>query len=112
LAVFKQYNNAEHCLIQLDEKEQRLVFELLCKHGIKKTYRLTFEECDPVQAVYSREDALNRIVTAPKKLSDCIANFASSLEEVTLVVSKDSMKVKSHVDDSKSKFFCFLFFLF
>ncbi len=33
-AVFKQYNNVENCTIRVDDHEQRLVFELLCKHGM------------------------------------------------------------------------------
>jgi hypothetical protein len=31
--VFKQHNNVDKCTMRLDEIEQRLVFELLCKHG-------------------------------------------------------------------------------
>jgi hypothetical protein len=70
--------------------------------GIKKVYKLAFEECESLQAVYSKENCLNRIVTFPKKLIDCINNFHTQLDEISLVVAKDSVKVKSHVEDAKS----------
>src|SRR4051812_17834809 len=87
-AVFKQFNNIETCTLRLDEIEQRLSFELLCKHGIKKMYKIAFEECDSLQAVYSKDNCLNRIVGFPKKLLDCINNFHNQLEEISLVVQK------------------------
>lgn len=101
-AVFKQFNNIESCSLRLDEIEQRLSFELLCKHGIKKMYKIAFEECDSLQAVYSKENCLNRIVGFPKKLLDCINNFHNQLEEISLVVHRDVIKVKSHLDDAKA----------
>lgn len=100
-SVFKQHANVEKCIMRLDEIEQRLVFELYCKHGIRKKFTLTFEECDAVQAVYSK-DQINRLVVIPKKLVDSLNNFHTQIEEVSLIVNKDSLKFKSHADDIKS----------
>jgi len=101
-AVFRQFTNMEKCTIRLNEEEQRLTFEILCKHGIQKVYKLTFEECDSIQAIYSKEDSLNKIVSAPKKFIDSINNFHTSLDEISIVVSKESVKIKSYVDDVKA----------
>ncbi len=43
----------------------------------------------------------NRIVSVPKKLIDSFNNFHNQLDEVSLIVTKDSVKVKSYVDDPK-----------
>eukprot|EP01118_Nematostelium_gracile_P017754 TRINITY_DN768_c0_g2_i1.p1 TRINITY_DN768_c0_g2~~TRINITY_DN768_c0_g2_i1.p1 ORF type:complete len:408 (+),score=104.75 TRINITY_DN768_c0_g2_i1:103-1326(+) len=100
-AVFRQFNNIEKCSIILDENEQRLVFEVLCKHGIQKVYKLTFEECETVQAIYSKDEELNKIVCQPKKLIECINNFHNGLEEISIATTANSIIVKSYVDDSK-----------
>jgi hypothetical protein len=34
--------------------------------GIKKTYRLTFEECEALQAVYSKDNCPNKITSRPR----------------------------------------------
>eukprot|EP01114_Cavostelium_apophysatum_P005130 TRINITY_DN1579_c0_g2_i1.p1 TRINITY_DN1579_c0_g2~~TRINITY_DN1579_c0_g2_i1.p1 ORF type:complete len:409 (-),score=121.41 TRINITY_DN1579_c0_g2_i1:201-1427(-) len=102
MAVFKQYTNVERCAIRLDQDEERLIFELLCKRGIKKVYRLSYEDADALQAVYSKDAQPNRMVTIPKKLLDCLNNFHGNLEEVTLSVAQDSVHFKSHVEDSKA----------
>jgi hypothetical protein len=121
----------EKCTLRLDEVEQRLVFELLCKHGIKKLYKLAFEECEALQAVYSKDDVPNKLVgkqanpnihsinacthrmtnqshtssflATPKKILDCINNFHTQLDEISLIVAKDSVKIKSYVDDAKGE---------
>jgi hypothetical protein len=41
--------NVEQCRIKLDEVDSQLVFKLMCKHGIVKTYRLHFEESESLQ---------------------------------------------------------------
>lgn len=38
MAVFKAYNNIDTCKMVIDEIEQRLVFQLLCKHGTQVLY--------------------------------------------------------------------------
>jgi cell cycle checkpoint control protein RAD9A len=103
----------EKCTIHLDEGEQRLIFEILCKHGkisnsspyetlgIQKIYKLAVEDCDSLQAVYSKDEHLNRIVSSPKKLIDSINNFHTQLDEISLVATRESIKLKSYIDDTK-----------
>jgi len=53
LAVFKSLSTVERsvesCDINLDMEVCRLVFQLKCRHGITKTYHLTFQECESLQ---------------------------------------------------------------
>lgn len=103
--------------MRFDEDEQRLVFEILCKHGssiaetvftdsgIQKVYKLPLEDCDAVQAVYTKGDQ-NRIVSLPKKLIEAINNFHNQLDEVSMIASKDQFKLKSYIDDAKGNSCC------
>lgn len=113
-AVFHNINNAEKCTIRLDEDEQRLVFDLPCKRGIKKTSKLAFEQCEPLQAIYQKDNCGNKIVARPKQLSDNLPNFHSHLDEITICLSKDGMRIKSYTDDAKGMFsrFCVCFINF
>jgi len=87
--------------MRLDEADSRLVIELQCKMGIKKTYRLTFEECEALQAVYSKETCPNKLVSRPRLLIDIVNNFHSNLDEISFVVTEKMFKVKSYIDDEK-----------
>ena len=100
-AVFHNINNAEKCTIKMDEDEHKLIFDLPCKRGIKKRTQLAFEESEPLQAIYSKEQCGTRIVVTPKQLAENLPNFHSNLEEITIFVSKEGMKIKSYADSSK-----------
>lgn len=103
-AVFHNINNVEKCTIKIDEGEQKIIFDLPCKRGIKKCTRLVIEQSEPLQAIYSKEHCGNRIVVTPKQLSENLPNFHSALEEITLIVAKEGMKIKSYADSSKGRF--------
>lgn len=98
--------------------DPKLVFEMNCKmgksrlaflartydrlSGVKKTYKLNVEDCEPLQAVYSHENCPHKIVSRPKLLIDCIQNFAANIDEITLVLTRQWVRVKSFIDDQKS----------
>jgi len=84
-----------------DGPEARLVFELNCKLGIKKIYRLTYEESEALQAVYSH-DTPNLLVSRPRMLLDAANNFHNSLDEITLITQKGQVKLKSFMEDARS----------
>eukprot|EP00026_Physarum_polycephalum_P007222 Phypoly_transcript_07279.p1 GENE.Phypoly_transcript_07279~~Phypoly_transcript_07279.p1 ORF type:complete len:356 (+),score=36.67 Phypoly_transcript_07279:80-1069(+) len=100
-AVFHNVNSAEKCTIKMDEEEHRLIFDLPCKRSIKKRSTIAFEESEPLQAIYSKEQCGNRIVVTPKQLSENLPNFHSHLEEITILITKDGMKIKSYTDSTK-----------
>ena len=103
-AVFHNVGNVEKCTIRLSEEEQRLVFDLLCKRGIKKTSKIAFEQSEALQAIYSKENCPIKIAARPKQLVESLPNFHSHLEEISILVSKDGLHLKSHADDTKGKY--------
>ncbi|XP_009871074.1 PREDICTED: cell cycle checkpoint control protein RAD9B-like, partial [Apaloderma vittatum] len=58
LPVFRCANvlerNVEKCSIFRNINGHHITFQLLCKHGVVKTYNLTLQECDPLQAVFAK----------------------------------------------------------
>lgn len=101
LAVFRSITTVQKCTIRLDEAESRVVIELLCNLGIKKTYRLTFEECEALQAVYSKDNCPNKITSRPRLLIDVVQNFHSGLDEISFQITEKMFKVKSFIDEDK-----------
>lgn len=84
--------------------------------GIVKTHNLGFQECEALQAVYSKDLCPNRIVgnsklehrtalllvtyiLAPRVLSDVVSNFPPNLEEVTLIAEPDKARLRSYTED-------------
>ncbi|XP_068679919.1 cell cycle checkpoint control protein RAD9A-like isoform X2 [Montipora foliosa] len=103
LSVFKSMNTIERtvdqCKIDLNIKDARLIFLLFCRHGITKTYNLTFQECETLQAIFSKDMCPNFMTAQAKILNDAVYNFPNNQEEITLVVCPETFKVKNYVDD-------------
>ncbi len=108
--AFKSPQLIDTCTLHFDEPGQRLVFELTCKHGtftlarmlldltrvgVKKKFRLTTEDCQAMQAVYSKDHATSRATIRPKLLSDCVANFHTGVEEIVMVSSPSLLRFKT-----------------
>ncbi|KAJ3165800.1 cell cycle checkpoint control protein rad9a [Irineochytrium annulatum] len=103
--IFKQKTNQENvetCKIQLQSGDagDRLVVQLLCKFGVKKTHKLHYESCDATRAVYSKSSGPNLFAINPKVAHDWIACFAQKLEEVTISCTKDTLKLRSFTEDT------------
>lgn len=103
LAIFKSLatieKTVEHCKVEFKPTDCRLVFMLYCRHGIVKTHNLTYQECESLQAVFSKELCPNLIQTQAKVLQDTVSNFPNSCEEISLQVCPDALKMKNYVGD-------------
>jgi Rad9 len=63
---------------------------------VGKIYKLTFEEVEPVKAVYAEDTLRSRISTAPRFWSEILENFQNSIEEITFSPKQDRLGVRSH----------------
>lgn len=79
-----------------------IVFEMKCKLGVKKTYRLNVEDTNPINAVYFRDSCPNRLASRPKLFEDCINNFHSSLLSITMSLNRQYVRFKSYSDNDIS----------
>ncbi|ELT91717.1 hypothetical protein CAPTEDRAFT_148357 [Capitella teleta] len=103
LSIFRSLSSLEksvdRCKITLNMDDCRLVFQLFCRHGIVKTFNLTFIECETLQAVFSKEKCNNVLTAQTRLLCDAVTNFQASQEEVTLIVSKEKVSFKNYIED-------------
>jgi len=97
--VFKNHKIVDKCVITAKAEEDTIAFDMNCKLGVKKTYRLDIEECEPMQAVYSKEQCPNKIVVQAQILSMSLNSFPAKLEEITLVLERDHVRLKSYMDN-------------
>ncbi|NXS47041.1 RAD9B protein, partial [Balaeniceps rex] len=103
LPVFRCVNvlerNVEKCSIYTNINDHHITFQLLCKHGVVKTYNLTFQECDPLQAVFAKHMCPNILKVHSRLLADIMIHFPSSQEEVTLSVTPVKVCFKSYTEE-------------
>ena len=90
--------NVDQCKIEFHPNECRLIFTLFCKYGITKTYNLTYQESESLQAIFSKELCPNMIVAQSKVLQDTVSNFPNNCEEITLTVCPQSVKIKNYIE--------------
>ncbi|KAK9720777.1 hypothetical protein K7432_003933 [Basidiobolus ranarum] len=108
VSIFRKRNNldktVEKCELRLEEgvndgDECRLVIQMFCKYGIVKTYKLFYEPCEPLHALYSKADFRNRWVASPKVLAGWIFHFHHKLEEITLECEPNVIRMKSFTEE-------------
>ncbi|KFW65167.1 Cell cycle checkpoint control protein RAD9B, partial [Pygoscelis adeliae] len=103
LPVFRCVNvlerNVEKCSIYTNVNDHHITFQLLCKHGVVKTYNLTFQECDPLQAVFAKHMCPNILKVHSRLLADIMIHFPTSQEEVTLSVTPMKVCLKSYTEE-------------
>ncbi|NXT06552.1 RAD9B protein, partial [Prunella fulvescens] len=103
LPVFRCVNvlerNVEKCSISTSPSEHHITFQLLCRHGVVKTYNLTFQECDPLQAVFAKHMCPNVLKVHSRLLADVMIHFPTSQEEITLSVTPMKVCFKSYTEE-------------
>ncbi|XP_059738759.1 cell cycle checkpoint control protein RAD9A isoform X2 [Bos taurus] len=88
LSVFRSLamleKTVEKCCISLNDRSSRLVVQLHCKYGVRKTHNLSFQDCESLQAVF--DPALcPHVLRAPARvLVEAVLPFPPALAEVTL----------------------------
>ncbi|XP_051490214.1 cell cycle checkpoint control protein RAD9B isoform X2 [Apus apus] len=103
LPVFRCANvlerNVEKCSIYTNINDHHVTFQLLCRHGVVKTYNLTFQECDPLQAVFAKHMCPNILKVHSRLLADIMVHFPTSQEEITLSVTPMKVCFKSYIEE-------------
>ncbi|XP_064024305.1 cell cycle checkpoint control protein RAD9B [Pogoniulus pusillus] len=103
LPIFRCVNvlerNVEKCSISANTNDHHITFQFLCRHGVVKTYNLTFQECDPLQAVFAKNMCPNVLKVHSRLLTDTMIHFPNSQEEITLSVTPMKVCFKSYTEE-------------
>lgn len=88
LSVFRSLvtleKTVEKCCISVSGGSSRLVVQLLCRHGVRKTHNLSFQDCESLQAVFDPASCPHLLRAPAKVLGEAALPFPPALAEVTL----------------------------
>ncbi|KAK5169586.1 uncharacterized protein LTR77_005563 [Saxophila tyrrhenica] len=73
---------------QPDKAECRLVVKMLCKHGMTKTYRLTYEPVEVMHALFDRTAASQGWKISARVLREYIEYFGPKTEQLDLLAAE------------------------
>lgn len=88
LSVFRSLvmleKTVEKCCISVNGRSSRLVVQLHCKYGVRKTHNLSFQDCESLQAVFDPASCPHLLRAPAKVLGEAVLPFPPALAEVTL----------------------------
>ncbi|XP_016058557.1 PREDICTED: cell cycle checkpoint control protein RAD9B isoform X2 [Miniopterus natalensis] len=104
LPIFRCLNslerNVELCKIFTRSDKCKVVFQFFCRHGIKRTHNVCFQESQPLQVIFEKNMCTNTLMIQPRVLAEAVVLFTSSQEEVTLAVTPLEVCIKSSNEES------------
>ena len=108
LTVFRSVNTIDRtvyrCLITMttnDSGQQFMTFQMTCVHGILKTYNLSYQECESLEAEFTKDLSPNLITVQSQTLVQVVTSFQNCSEEITLTVCPENVAVSNYIDDDE-----------
>ena len=102
LPVFKASRTTESIRLIFDDVRLRLVFVLLGRSEVRKTFKVPYEEGQVLHPVHNKNRCTGKIVTRPRFFIDSLANFHPKLEDISFSPRQAQLKMSSFVDDPAS----------
>mmetsp|Transcript_7891 Transcript_7891/g.22396 ORF Transcript_7891/g.22396 Transcript_7891/m.22396 type:complete len:418 (+) Transcript_7891:113-1366(+) len=99
MAVFRSLGSVEHISMRMNDIDCRIVFDLECRYGVRKNYKLTLEEADVIQCHFSKETP-NRVRCQSRILSDMLAKMHGT-DDVSLIFGNQSVVLKTYVEEDQ-----------
>ncbi|XP_016046042.1 cell cycle checkpoint control protein RAD9B isoform X2 [Erinaceus europaeus] len=104
LPIFRCLNslerNVEKCKIFTSSDKCKVVFQFFCRHGIKRTHNVCFQESQPLQVLFEKSMCANTLTIHPRVLAEAVVLFTSNQEELTLAVTPLNVCFKSSNEES------------
>ncbi|TQS35889.1 hypothetical protein Golomagni_03678 [Golovinomyces magnicellulatus] len=78
----------EKCEARVEDDEEtlksRFVIKMICRHGVRKIYRLVFEPLPPLHAIFDKESAHNYWSISSKVLREFTDHFGPGTEQLDI----------------------------
>ncbi|XP_008568688.1 PREDICTED: cell cycle checkpoint control protein RAD9B [Galeopterus variegatus] len=82
LPIFRCLNslerNVEKCKIFTRSDKCKIVIQFFCKHGIKRTHNVCFQESQPLQVIFEKNMCANTLVIQPRLVTTVLALLPAS----------------------------------
>ncbi|GAM23725.1 hypothetical protein SAMD00019534_069000 [Acytostelium subglobosum LB1] len=100
--VFHSLASIAKVALYINYNEGKANFHLLCNKGIRKAYKLNYEELDMLNPVLN-DDYDVRMTIKPKILLDALSHFTTNIEEISLVLGDDVIIFKTYIGEDNAK---------
>ncbi|KAG4301402.1 hypothetical protein PCK1_002328 [Pneumocystis canis] len=112
LAIFKSRNlenrdtkniSVQKCELKLmppngPEVGCYLIIRFLCKYGVLKTYKITYEQFQIMHALYDKSSCRNTWKINSRILKEHLDHFSTRAEELTLMIQNDKLLLTSFAE--------------
>lgn len=92
----------ERCDVSVEDGEgsakSRFIIKIMCRHGVLKTYRLTFESVAPMHALFIKESANNRWSISSRTLREFVEHFGPGTEQLDIYSEDGRMSLTSFTE--------------
>jgi cell cycle checkpoint control protein RAD9A len=92
----------ELCEVELqakpDQTKCRLVIRMLCRHGVVKTYRLTYESAEVLHASFDKARSQNYWTVSSRTVRDVVEYFGPKTEQLDWYFEKGKVTFTSYTE--------------
>jgi len=92
----------EYCEVDLqakpDETECRLIIRMVCRHGVVKTYRLTYESVEVLHASFDKSKSENYWSISSRTLRDVVEYFGPKTEQLDWFYQHEKFTFTSYTE--------------
>lgn len=81
-----------------DQTECRLIFRLICKHGVEKRYQLYYESGEILHATFDAQVSANHWTVSSRTLRDVVEYFGPKTEQLDWCVQDDKVTFTSYTE--------------
>ena len=81
-----------------DRSQCRLIVKLLNRHGVTKTYKMTYEAADMMHALFNRDGATNRFRISSTLLREYTEFFGPKTEHLNMCRDDERMVFTSYTE--------------
>ncbi|XP_017655207.1 cell cycle checkpoint control protein RAD9B isoform X1 [Nannospalax galili] len=92
--------NVEKCRIFTRSDKCKVVFQFFCRHGLKRTHNVSFEESQPLKTLLEKNMCTNLLMINPRLLTEAIVLLTSNQEDVTFAVTPGNFCLKNSSEES------------